>query len=232
MSSVRARSARPGAVEEDPRRVEDHRQAQQQREDVVAQPERRRRRSNPSTSRPIGDHSRIGIESTRRDEEPVAHVARPSPSIDIAAVAAVAHHLVRRPQRPLGRSAACPRCPPGTRRPSRGDDGLDRPVGLGSDGRPVMVAVRRIRVPSADRKCGWEPTGRRTAGRIPRPSGVGGQRGLARAGPPWRSRPPGSPRPLHAGPPARPRWPTCAAGSRNAACTVTASRFPTTSAIR
>ena len=39
----RAGPQRPvGAVEEDPRRVEDHRQRQQQREHVVAQPERRR----------------------------------------------------------------------------------------------------------------------------------------------------------------------------------------------
>ena len=82
----------PGPVEEDPRRVEHHRQAQQEGEDVVAQPERRRHREPEHVAahgRPQHDRDR----QHQRHEESVAHVAdhlihRHS------GVTAVAHHLL------------------------------------------------------------------------------------------------------------------------------------------
>ncbi len=83
----------PGAVEEDPARVEDHRQAQQQRPHVRAQPERRGQVQPEhlgADRRP--QHDRDGEQ--HRHQEPVAHVGGHRGHRH-ARVTAVAHHLVR-----------------------------------------------------------------------------------------------------------------------------------------
>ena len=81
-----------GAVEEDPGRVEDHRQAEQQREDLVAQPERRRHRE----AEHVAAHRRPQRDPDRqhgRHDEAVAHVTDHVVHRH-PAVPAVPHHLV------------------------------------------------------------------------------------------------------------------------------------------
>jgi hypothetical protein len=142
MTSEYSPQGADGAVEEDPAGVEDHRQAQQQRPDVVAQPERRGGGEAEDLAADWGPQQDRDREDGR-DQEAVAHVGDHGRH-GHGAMAAVAHHLVRRAHRvPRGRGVTGASGMPGV---SRGGWGGRTLVGMVRRGRGTGRARVVIRL--------------------------------------------------------------------------------------